>query len=88
MVLFQDSRFETVSWLIVRPLSINDSWSNIFLSFLKYMFDCRWRPEFLVRSWCMPHGFVGSVGQLAAAAKALDAVGEFLAPRLNAAAGV
>lgn len=36
----------------------------------------------------MPHGFVGSVGQLAAAAKALDAVGEFLAQRLDAAAGI
>lgn len=36
----------------------------------------------------MPHGFVGSVGKLAAAAKALDAVGEFLAQRLKAAAGV
>lgn len=35
----------------------------------------------------MPHGFVGSVGKLAAAAKALDAVGEFLAQRLKAAAG-
>ena len=33
----------------------------------------------------MPHGFVGSVGKLAAAAKALDAVGEFLARRLKAA---
>ena len=32
----------------------------------------------------MPHGFVGSVGKLAAAAKALDAVGEFLAQRLTA----
>jgi hypothetical protein len=48
MVLFQDSSFETVSWLIVRPLSINDFWSNIFLSFLKYIFDCGWRPDF----WC------------------------------------
>lgn len=36
----------------------------------------------------MPHGFVGSVGKLAAAAKALDAVGEFLAQRLKAARGV
>jgi epsilon-lactone hydrolase len=36
----------------------------------------------------MPHGFVGSVGTLAAAAKALDAVGEFLAERLKAGAGV
>ena len=36
----------------------------------------------------MPHGFVGSVGKLAAAGKALDAVGEFLAQRLKAAAGV
>lgn len=32
----------------------------------------------------MPHGFVGSVGKLTAAAKALDAVGEFLAQRLTA----
>ncbi len=32
----------------------------------------------------MPHGFVGSVGKLAAAAKALDAVGELLAQRLTA----
>jgi epsilon-lactone hydrolase len=30
----------------------------------------------------MPHGFVGSVGKLAAAAEALDAVGAFLAQRL------
>jgi monoterpene epsilon-lactone hydrolase len=36
----------------------------------------------------MPHGFVGSVGKLAAAANALDAVGEFLAQRLKATAGV
>lgn len=36
----------------------------------------------------MPHGFVGSVGKLAAAAKALDAVGAFLAQRLKAARGV
>lgn len=36
----------------------------------------------------MTHGFVGSVGKLAAAAKALDAVGEFLAQRLKAARGV
>jgi epsilon-lactone hydrolase len=35
----------------------------------------------------MPHGFVGSVGKLAAAANALDAVGEFLTQRLKAAAG-
>ncbi|HTV58162.1 MAG TPA: alpha/beta hydrolase [Verrucomicrobiae bacterium] len=34
----------------------------------------------------MSHGFVGSVGKLAAAEKALDAVGEFLAQRLRAAA--
>jgi acetyl esterase/lipase len=33
----------------------------------------------------MPHGFAGSVGQLAAAAKALDAMGEFLAERFTAA---
>ena len=32
----------------------------------------------------MPHGFAGSVGKLAAAAEALDAVGEFLAQRLKA----
>lgn len=36
----------------------------------------------------MPHGFAGSVGKLPAAAKALDAVGEFLAQRLKATAGV
>lgn len=35
----------------------------------------------------MPHGFVGSVGKLTAAGKALDAVGEFLAQRLKATAG-
>ena len=34
----------------------------------------------------MPHGFVGSVGKLAA--EALDAIGAFLAQRLKAAAGV
>lgn len=33
----------------------------------------------------MPHGFVGSVGELAAAAKALDSIGEFLGQRLTAA---
>jgi len=32
----------------------------------------------------VPHGFVGSVGKLAAAAQALDAVGEFLAQQLAA----
>jgi acetyl esterase/lipase len=31
----------------------------------------------------MPHGFVGSIGTVAAAAKALDAIGEFLARRLT-----
>jgi epsilon-lactone hydrolase len=36
----------------------------------------------------MPHGFVGSVGKLTAAAMALDAIGEFLAQRLTATAGV
>lgn len=36
----------------------------------------------------MPHGFAGSVGKLAAAAKALDAVGEFLAQRLKRSARV
>jgi epsilon-lactone hydrolase len=36
----------------------------------------------------MPHGFVGGVEKLAAAAEALDAVGEFLAERLEAAARV
>ncbi|HUN63350.1 MAG TPA: alpha/beta hydrolase [Candidatus Sulfotelmatobacter sp.] len=36
----------------------------------------------------MPHGFVGSVGTLASAANALDAVGEFLAQRLKVAASV
>jgi epsilon-lactone hydrolase len=36
----------------------------------------------------MPHGFVGSVGKLAAAGEALDAIGEFLAQRLKAAGGV
>jgi epsilon-lactone hydrolase len=33
----------------------------------------------------MPHGFVGSVGRLAAASEALDAIGGFLAQRLKAA---
>lgn len=36
----------------------------------------------------MPHGFVGSIGKLAAAANALDAIGEFLALRLMVGAGV
>lgn len=33
----------------------------------------------------MPHGFAGSIGRLAAAARALDSIGEFLAQRLTAA---
>lgn len=32
----------------------------------------------------MPHGFVGSIGRLKAAARALDAIGAFLAERLQA----
>jgi hypothetical protein len=39
MLLFQDSRFETVAWLIVRPPGINGFWPNIFLSFLKHLSD-------------------------------------------------
>jgi monoterpene epsilon-lactone hydrolase len=36
----------------------------------------------------MPHGFVGSVGKLAAAGEALDAIGAFLAERLKDGGGV
>jgi epsilon-lactone hydrolase len=32
----------------------------------------------------MPHGFPGSIGRLKAAAQALDAIGAFLAERLQA----
>jgi hypothetical protein len=32
----------------------------------------------------MPHGFVGGIGKLDAAAQALNAVGTFLCERLNA----
>jgi hypothetical protein len=46
MLLLQDSRFETASRLIVRPLSINDFWLNVFHSFLKYIFGLGWRPNF------------------------------------------
>ena len=36
----------------------------------------------------VPHGFAGSIGKLAAATTALDAIGQFLARRLTVAAGV